>query len=269
MRSAILAALGLAMLAEAVWAQPAPAPASPDDAIMTIVNASACREGDKSPNTGAWNEDKNDHDPAPRGFVKGVALTYAKSICDARDPTKAATAVMVRPVGSASSDALGHYQITAATPIERLRAVYTLAMGVAMRESSGNTTAGPCTCVKPEDQTPEKAEAGLYQTSFDSLGKDPSLKPLMTAYQANTGACRLATFMEGVHDLHIPPFGTSGPPVDYQKFTKACPAFATEYVMVMLRVNRTHFGTVNSKHAKFVAACSKMFTDIEAVVTCP
>ena len=261
-----MASLGLAICATEAVAQPANPLSADDQKIADIAMASSCRKGDTTPGTGAWNENPKDKDPAPRGFIKGVALVYAKSLCESRAAAKApAVEVMTQPVGPAGSDALAHYQVSAPSEADRLRAVYTLGLGLGMRESSGNTTEGPDP--KAKDQKPEKAEAGLYQTSFDSLDKHPALRLLMTQYKTNSGRCRLAIFLEGVKDLKKPLFGT-GDPADYQKFTKECPAFATEYALVMLRVNRTHFGTINNRLAKNLQVCNKMFRDIEAVVKC-
>lgn len=258
--------LGLGAWAAGALAQPAPPLTADEQKIVDIAAASSCREGDKSSGTGSWNEDPKDKDRAPLGYIKGIALVYAKSFCESRGTAKSAVEVMQKPVGVPAQDALAWYQLSGATAAERVRAIFTLGLGVGMRESTGNTTDGRDKKNK-KSGTAKTAEAGLYQTSFNSLKNDPWLEKLYGQYRANPTRCRLAVFLEGVKDLQRTPVGT-GPGAEFQKFTKECPAFATEYAMVMFRVRRTHYGTINNNHAKYVQACNAMFKEIEAVVKC-
>lgn len=200
---------------------------------------------------------------APIGYVKGVALTYAKSFCELeRGQQSAAVEVMSSPLADARKDALAHYALTPSTANERLRSIYTLALGLGMRESSGNTTEGVDATV--DNPTAENAEAGIFQVSHDSIGKSPALKPLWDQYSANTNTCHLDVFRERVSDRKRPLIG-EGVGADFQKFTKECPAFATEYVMVLLRVNRTHHGPINRKEAEYVQACNDLLAEIETI----
>jgi hypothetical protein len=159
--------------------------------------------------------------------------------------------------------------IDASNEIERLRAVYTLAIGEGMRESSGNTTEG-FDASADSPRTADNSEAGLFQSSFDSIGRSTALTKLFEQYKANPGACLLSTFMEGITPRQIdrrPVVGT-GPGAEFQRFTRECPAFATEYAMVMFRINRSHFGPIKRHEAQFFKPCSDMLKEVEAVVTC-
>jgi hypothetical protein len=209
---------------------------------------------------------------APVGYIKGVALTYAKSFCESR-AGGGAVDIMRRPLTRNGQDALVHYQSALAahgvnvnSDTERLRALYTLAIGLGMRESSGNTTEGrDLTARRP---TANSAEAGLFQTSFDSFNVSPALSQLFDQYRANTGGCLLDTFREGIPRVITRPVFGTGPGADYQRFTRECPAFATEYVMVMLRVNRRHFGPINRHEAEYFQPCNNMLREVEAVASC-
>jgi hypothetical protein len=201
---------------------------------------------------------------APVGYIKGMALVYAKSFCESKSSADTAATVMRQPLQGAE-DALVHYGIGSTTEIERLRALYTLGIGLGMRESSGNTTEGRDTTVR--NPTASNAEAGLFQQSFDSFNRSPALARLFDQYKANTDTCRLETFMEGIRDKRRNVVGT-GPGAEFQRFTKACPAFATEYAMVMLRVNRRHFGPINRREAEVVQQCNDMLREVETVATC-
>jgi hypothetical protein len=197
---------------------------------------------------------------------------YAKSVCDSRGTTSQAIAVMKQPLAG-SQDALVRYRADLAqngvdinNDIERLRAIYTLAIGEGMRESSGNTTEGrDITVAHP---TADNAEAGLFQQSFDSFGKSPVFAPLLAQYKADTSMCRLEIFKEGLQRIVTRPVFGTGPGADFQRFTRDCPAFATEYAIVLFRVNQTHFGPIKRHEAEYFQPCNAMLKEVEAVVAC-
>lgn len=204
---------------------------------------------------------------APIGYIKGVAVTFAKSYYELKTKQKNAVEVMSQKIGDSNVDALAHYGITANSEIDRLRAVYTLALGLGMRESSGNTTEDWDRSKLKEGivNTEENAEAGLFQVSWDSRNKSPWLLKLYDQYKASPEQCSLSIFMENVTDKKQPAIGT-GDGAKFQKFTKECPSFATEYVMVMLRSNRSHFGPIKKKAAEYNLDAEKMFKDIEKII---
>lgn len=208
-----------------------------------------------------------DRGTASIGYIKGVAVTYAKSYYELKTKQKTAVEVMSQKIGDSKTDALAHYGITANSEIDRLRAVYTLALGLGMRESSGNTTEDWDRSKLKEGivNTEENAEAGLFQVSWDSINKSPWLLKLYDQYKAAPGQCSLSIFMENVKDKKQPAVGT-GDGAKFQKFTKECPSFATEYVMIMLRTNRLHFGPLKKKAAEYNLDANKMFKNIENIV---
>jgi len=208
-----------------------------------------------------------DRGQAPIGYIKGVAVTYANSYYELKTKQKTAVEVMSQPLGEKKNDALAFYGIKANSDVDRLRAVYTLALGLGMRESSGNTTVGwdRSKLKKGIKNTEENAEAGLFQVSWDSRNKSPWLLKLYEQYKAAPEQCSLSIFMEKVRDEKDPAVGT-GDGAKFQKFTKECPSFATEYVMIMLRSNRTHFGPIKTKKAEYNLDAERMFKDIEKVI---
>jgi hypothetical protein len=204
-----------------------------------------------------------DRGRAPLGYIKGIALVYAKSYCEVAQAKETAVSAMKAPFQDRSIDALALYGRKDSTDKDRLRAVYTLGIGLGMRESSGNTTEGRDVLVTAP--TADNAEAGLFQTSYDSFSRSPWLAKLYDQYKAAPLSCRLDVFEEGIKEKKAPVVG-SGPGAEYQSFTKACPAFATEYAMVMLRVDRKHFGTINTRKAEFVQVCYDFLRQVEAIV---
>jgi len=253
-------ALMMALLL-ATGASPRPAAPQAASRIAKIAAASRCARQN-------W----TGRGRAPIGYIKGMALTYAKSFCERR-AGGAAVDIMRRPLTRNGQDALVRYQADLAahgvnvnSDAERLRALYTLAIGLGMRESSGNTTEGrDLTARRPSANT---AEAGLFQTSFDSFNLSPALSQLNDQYRANTGGCLLDTFKEGIPRVITRPVFGTGAGADYQRFTRDCPAFATEYVMVMLRLNRTHFGPINRHEVDYVQSCNDMLREVEGAASC-
>lgn len=210
---------------------------------------------------------------APVGYVKGMALMYAKSFCESRGTASPAVAVMKRPLVTNGEDALVRYRadldsnhVDVNSDVERLRAIYTLAIGEGMRESSGNTTEGHDKSVS--HPTAATAEAGLFQQSFDSFGRSPVLAPLFEQYKADTGACRLAVFSEGLPSIDTRPVVGTGRAAEFQRFTRECPAMATEYAMVLFRVNQRHFGPVRRHEAEYFQPCNDMLKEVETAATC-
>lgn len=210
---------------------------------------------------------------APVGYIKGMALMYAKSFCESKGSIETAATIMKQPLRENGEDSLVRYRvdlrtsgIDVAIDIERLRALYTLGIGEGMRESSGNTTEGrDANAMHPSANT---AEAGLFQTSFDSITRSPALAKLFEQYKADAGACRLEIFKERIPTVDTRPVFGTGPGAEFQRFTRVCPAFATEYAMVLLRINRTHFGPIKRHEAEFFKPCSDMLKQVEAVATC-
>lgn len=234
-----------------------------EKAVVSMAGSSACAKYSWRYNQGV----------APRGFPKGVALSYARSYCKL-NTADSAVQVMAQPLGDEAKDALAFYSampaIPSETPVERLRSVYALSLGLGMLESSGRPTiAAPYDSANPHPSS-ETAEAGLFQTSWDSRGKSPALLPLYDAFKADPSNrhCHFATFMEGVKHPLTGPIGDNAG-AEFQQFTKTCPGFATAYVAIMLRVNRKHYGPVKSHpKAEHLPICVAMFKQVEAIINC-
>lgn len=200
---------------------------------------------------------------APVGFIKGVALSYAKAYREVKAGKDTAASFTAGEMINAKQDALALYGKAGGSKFDRLRASYALAIGEGMRESSGNTTEGYDKTVK--QQTAEIAEAGLYQVSHDSIRGSPWLTKLYEQFKGDTAACLRAEYMEGVKDLKRDVVG-NGPSADFQRFTQSCPAFATAYAVVMFRTNLKHFGPIKSKKAELLPACEAMLQAVEKEV---
>jgi len=233
--------------------------------ILTIASNSSCAAY-------SWKS----RGKAPKGYMKGMALTYARSLCrldDNRTDRRTPASLMSRAqTGNTSKDALAHFKsrfdalglsVSRSDPTT-LRSLYTLGIGLGMRESSGKYCEGwdvSAGSNRPSNQV----EAGLFQSSYNSIAASAELKKLYAEYKANKNRCMLSTFKEGVTCRSQSILG-SGEGATYQRLNKECPAFAAEYAMVMLRVLRAHYGPINRKEAEVTAACGNMLDQVESVV---
>jgi hypothetical protein len=231
------------------------------DQIKTLVSGSACA------NTSWTGRGK-----APAGYIKGVALSYARSLCRLKTNSTLSSIMSAASTGNTTKDALALYQsifaglsvsVTTAGE-EPLRALYTLGMGLGMRESSGSYCEGWDRSAG-SNRPSSAAEAGAFQTSYDSMASSPELSKLYTEYKATPGRCFLDVFKQGATCGSTSILGT-GAGADYQAFNIACPAFATEYAMTMLRIQRGHYGPINRKEAQVVPACNQLLKSVQDLI---
>ncbi|MBY0415591.1 MAG: hypothetical protein K2Q18_15565 [Bdellovibrionales bacterium] len=213
---------------------------------------------------------------APSGYIQGMALTYARSYCRLKtndSSPKTLVSILSGAAGSSTTDALGLYistfsnlamDVTSAGG-DNLRYLYTLGTGLGMRESSGKYCEGRD--MSSSNTTALTAEAGMFQTSYDSMTATSDLSKLYAEYLADTSKCFLDIFKLGIScsasDLSV---AGTGAGATYQAFNKSCPAFAAEYAMVMLRVRRNHYGPINRKEAEVTTTCNQMLAKVESVI---
>ena len=137
---------------------------------------------------------------------------------------------------------------------ERLRAVYASFFSFAAMESSGKHCEG-------RDQSSsnynhDNVEAGMFQTSYNSTYSGvQSLKTLYADYKAGKKSCFRDVYAKNVTCSadEWKNWG-SGEGVTFQKLSKECPAFATEYAAIMFRTQRSHYYPLNQagKPERFV-----------------
>lgn len=201
-----------------------------------------------------------------------MALTYARSLCREKEETALGMLLSAKSVGNTTKDALAYYASTFANiPIgintqgaEALRALYTLGIGLGMRESSGKYCEGwdrSASSTRPSSA----GEAGLFQTSYDSIGVHSELGKLYTEYKGSKERCLLDVYKVGASCSNLSNLGT-GAGAEFQSFLKACPAFAAEYAMVTLRVLRAHYGPINRREAEVNPSCNTMLKNVQELI---
>ncbi len=209
---------------------------------------------------------------APAGYIKGVSLSFARSLCRFKSQSTLSKILSAPSSGNTSKDALAVYQSTfSSLPINvsvsgepNIRALYVLGMGLGMRESSGSYCEGWDRSAG-SNRPSSAAEAGAFQTSYDSMSSSPELRKLYNDYIASPNRCYQNVFKEGVKCSTLNILGT-GEGADYQKFNISCPAFATEYAMTMLRIQRSHYGPINRKEAQVIQSCNILLKSVEDLV---
>ncbi|MDB6118512.1 MAG: hypothetical protein JWO08_2293, partial [Verrucomicrobiaceae bacterium] len=218
---------------------------------------------------------------APKGYIKGMALVYARVYCKLLGGDFAAVEMARANSGFSGSDALAHYAAqfheagmdNDAAGVATLRHLFVLMLGLGMRESSGKYCEGRD--MAANNTTANTTEAGMMQTSFNARKAHPQMVALFNAYQAqftanpnNPSFGFLDVFKEGVTATaaNLKNWGAAGPGLDFQKLSKACPAFAAEFCAVGLRNIRAHWGPINNHAAEIRPEANLMFARVEEIV---
>lgn len=209
---------------------------------------------------------------APGGYIKGMALTYARVYCKLKGGDAAAAEMAKAATADASTDALAHYAAefrsagmsNAADGADTLRHVFVLLIGLGMRESSGRYCEGRD--LGASNTSGDTAEAGLFQTSFNARAGSALMEDLFRQYkQKPTGY--IEVFKEGVScsAANLKNWGT-GDGQEYQRLAKAAPAFAAEFTAVGLRNIRKHWGPINTKTAEINADADALLLQVQNLV---
>jgi hypothetical protein len=208
---------------------------------------------------------------APKGYITGMAVTYARVYCKWKSGDVFAREMAKANTGDGSRDALAWYHPefleagmdNAADGADTLRHLFVLLTGLGMRESSGQYGEGRD--MAASNTTGETAEAGLFQTSFNARHAHPLLPELFRKYENSTDL--LDIFKEGVRSPagDLSNYGR-GKGREFQRLTKACPAFAVEFAALGLRNVRTHWGPIVRKEAELRKECDQMLMDVQQAV---
>lgn len=213
-----------------------------------------------------------DRGVAPVGYIKGMAVVYARAYCKLKAGDAAASDMASAKTADGDHDALAWYDaIFAAAGMsndaagaDTLRHLFVLLIGLGMRESSGKYCTGRDQSAS--NTTADTAEAGLFQTSFNARTANPLLPILFARYSQNPSGF-VEIFEEGVRctasDLEN--FG-SGAGMEFQRLSKASPAFAAEFAGVGLRHIRRHWGPLTRREAEVRPECDAMLRQVQAAV---
>ncbi len=207
---------------------------------------------------------------APRGYILGMALTYARVYANWKKGDEHALDMAKANTGYDAFDVVSWYDsrfraygmINDKDGVNTLRHLWVLLLGLGMRESSGQYWCGRDESAG--DETPDETEAGLFQTSYNIISATPLLSRLLADYIAKPDGF-LSVFQEGL-GVHTSPSYGAGDALHFQKLSKSCPAFAAEFAAVGLRHRRTHWGPVDRRQVQIVPAANNMFKAVQDAV---
>ena len=209
---------------------------------------------------------------APLGYIKGMAVTFARVYCKFLSGNPAAADMAKADTQAPREDALSWYapefealgMSNGTSSADTLRHLFVLLTGLGMRESSGKHCEGRD--MSASNITGETAEAGLFQVSYNARNASSLLPPLFAAYRGNPSGF-VEVFREGItcSASNLRNWG-NGDGVEFQRLSKACPAFAAEFAAVGLRHRRRHWGPINTKKTEVIRDCDTLFRDVQEVV---
>jgi hypothetical protein len=215
----------------------------------------------------AW----NNRGVAPRAYIKGMALVYARAYCKLKNKEPITVETAVASSGNAAHDALAFYEPefhalgmdNSKDGPDTLRHLFVLLISLGMQESSGQYCEGRDKGAN--NTTGETAEAGLFQTSWNLRKCSDLLPKLFTQYSNSTDF--LDIFRQGVACKNADPtnYG-SGDGQEFQRLCKSCPPFAAEFAALGLRKDRSHWGPINHKAAEIKAECDSMLMTVQNAV---
>lgn len=231
--------------------------------IINVANESQCLKY-------RW----KDRGGASKGYIKGMAVAYAKAQCSITK--KEVSVVAAAKTDNDLKDVLSWYKEEfAALSMDNskdgrdtLRHAYVLLVGLGMRESTGNYCRGRD--MSAGFSTADSAEAGIFQASWGARRAHPSLTPMMENYFAGDLQCYQDIFKEGLRckESDATNWGT-GQGVIYQKLAKSCPMFSVEYSAILVRTtggSKGEFGPLRKKAAEVRTECDDMFKKVDAII---
>jgi uncharacterized protein (TIGR02594 family) len=210
---------------------------------------------------------------APMGYMVGLALSYgvAVKLLQAKDSIIEDMAQADR--GDGETDVLSWYHKelenldwnTDQDGVETLRALFSIMLGLGMRESTGRYCEGrDLSAENVEDDT---AEAGLFQTSWNIASCADTVPPLLDMFDENPNGF-VEAFREDVNPSgsELENYGTGTDGGKYQFLSKYAPMFHVFVTGIGLRYRRQHWGPVNRREVTLLDAAYDLFIDVEAAL---
>lgn len=229
--------------------KPTPSIPTPPPIVVAPASAVAAQITAMAATSGAAKYYWKSRGKAPLGYIKGMALAYARAYCSPN------TVVASKTLGSSDRDALKHYDIAPSN-----KNTYAFLIGLGMRESSGKYCEGRD--MSASNTSSSSAEAGMFQTSYDSHTASKALDDMMNEYHQK---CYLEVFKEGVTCRDSTNYG-SGAGLIFQQMAKTCPTFAVEYAAITLRTLRRHYGPINRREVDFRPEVLEVLSQVEKII---
>jgi peptidoglycan hydrolase-like protein with peptidoglycan-binding domain len=241
-----------------------------DDGISDVLSAAIDNEvkNNKKVHALSW----KDRGSAPDGYYSGMAKCFALAMIKHNEGDPGAKIMASKASKDTEHDALayyskefaGHKMDNSKDGIATLRHLFTMMVGLGMRESSGNHWEGrDTTATNVESET---CEAGLFQTSWNISSFADEIEDLMEEYKADPNGFQ-PTFGQDVEPStsNLDLYG-SGDGAMYQWLAKQSPAFAVLVTGIGMRKGRKHWGPIERKEVEISSEIDDMLLDVEELV---
>jgi len=209
---------------------------------------------------------------APGGYYIGMAKTFALAVERYLKGDGAATIMGMAETGDATKDALTHYKAEFAklnmrndkAGLDTLRHLFTLLVGLGMRESTGNHWKGKDPGAA--NTTADTCEAGLFQASWNLSTASNEIKKLFEEYRVDPNGLRESFAIDvPIKADEVATYGT-GLGTYYQWLAKYCPAFAVLMTGVGVRLRRAHWGPINRGDVTLEPRVDDLLSQVQGLV---
>lgn len=212
-----------------------------------------------------------DRGRSPSGYIAGMGQCYTLALkwLLAHDP---AAIEMAQGAGDADEDALAWYgpefvklgMDVREDGVDTLRSLFTLLIGLGMRESSGKYYEGRD--VTATNVSADTCEAGLFQMSWNMKTASPNMPELLEEFFTDPNGF-LPMFSEGLTPTSagLMNYGT-GQGAAFQWMAKYSPCFCVMTAAVGLRKRRKHWGPINRREVELVAEAADYLSQVEALM---
>lgn len=212
-----------------------------------------------------------DRGKSPPGYIPGMALCFALA---AQNLELSSVQIMARANShNQDTDALAWYadefdaldMDNSESGINSLRHLFDLMIGLGMCETSGDHWCGRDHSA--ENTSPDTAEAGLFQTSWNIKSASPDIPKLFNYYWDDPNGF-VDVFSEGLspREQDLENYGHGAQGTQYQFLAKICPAFAVMSTAIGLRTRRDHWGPLNRREVELKQAADTLLREVQALV---
>jgi uncharacterized protein (TIGR02594 family) len=214
-----------------------------------------------------------DRGKAPAGYIAGVACAFGLAVIGLGEDEPAVLAMAQAERGDPNTDALTWYRSkfqelgmsNATDGVDTLRHLFAMILGLGMRESSGRYCEGRD--MSASNVSPDTAEAGLFQTSWNIRSCSAWIPPLLQDYWENPNGF-LETFRKGVNpdSNDLPNYGNGADGTRYQFLSKYAPSFHVFVTAIGMRYLRQHWGPINRNEVELRDDADAMLQQVQAIV---
>ena len=213
-----------------------------------------------------------DRGRAPLGYTCGLALCFAHAQILLAGGDETVARMARADSNNPDKDALSWYRSkfqalgmdNSQDGLDTLRHLFTLMLGLGMRESSGRYCEGRD--MSASNTSADTAEASLFQTSWNIRSCDAAIPPLLPQYWSNPCGF-LEAFWRGVNpdSNDLGNFG-SGDGAKYQFLSKFAPAFHAYVTALGMRSLRQHWGPINRNEVELKPEADDMLWQVQEMV---